>query len=102
MKEKLKNAKMRVAMCIILGIIVGLCSCSIAIVLGYTHIRSAGLDNYSVNLLGFSIFDIQRMGTELEGTANNGNMMFIGLIFSMILTMGIEMIVATKSHRREK
>ena len=55
---------------------------------------------YNVNLIGLNIFNIQREGAEYIGTPNNSNMMFIGIIFSMILAIVTETIVAFKNRKR--
>ncbi|MGO1632897.1 MAG: DUF5963 family protein, partial [Staphylococcus equorum] len=39
-------------------------------------------------------------GAEYIGTPNNSNMMFIGIIFSMILAIVTETIVAFKNRKR--
>lgn len=100
MKKKLNNPTTRIITSIILGIVIGVLVCFIAIRFGYSHIKSTDLMEYNVNLIGLNIFNIQREGAEYIGTPNNSNMMFIGIIFSMILAIVTETIVAFKNRKR--
>ncbi|GEQ33701.1 LlsX family protein [Marinilactibacillus psychrotolerans] len=100
MKKKLNNPTTRIIASIVLGIVIGVIVCFIAIRFGYSHIKSTDLMEYNVNLIGLNIFNIQREGAEYIGTPNNSNMMFIGIIFSMILAIVTETIVAFKNRKR--
>lgn len=100
MKKKFNDQMTRVIVSVILGIILGFFVCFMAIRSGYATIKTSSLTEYSVNVFGFSVFDIQRVGTELKGTPNSGNMMFIGIIFSMVLATVIEIAVALRSRKR--
>ncbi|MBO0439635.1 LlsX family protein [Candidatus Enterococcus ikei] len=102
MKQKFNNPTNRVIVSIILGIIVGVFVCFMAIRLGYSHVKGTSLSEYSVNVFGFSIFDIRKVGGEFKGTPNNSNMMFIGLIFSMVLAIVTEVILAIVNKRRKE
>ncbi|WP_207696644.1 hypothetical protein DOK67_0002296 [Enterococcus sp. DIV0212c] len=102
MKKKFNNPTNRVIVSIILGIVVGVFVCFMAIRSGYSHIKGTSLSEYSVDVFGFSIFDIQKVGGEFKGTPNNSNMMFIGLIFSMVLAIATEIILAVVNRRRKE
>ncbi|EPP0902202.1 DUF5963 family protein [Listeria monocytogenes] len=99
MKKKFNNSTTRVIVSIFLGIILGVFVCFMAIRTGYTYVKSSSLTEYSVNILGFIIFDIQKVGNEFKGTPNNSNMMFIGIIFSMILATATEIVIALKNRK---
>ncbi|MFD2307265.1 DUF5963 family protein [Enterococcus termitis] len=99
MKKKFNNSTTRVIVSIFLGIILGVFVCFMAIRTGYTYVKSSSLTEYSVNILGFTIFDIQKVGNEFKGTPNNSNMMFIGIIFSMILATATEIVIALKNRK---
>lgn len=101
MTKKFNNLTTRVIVSIILGIILGVFVCFMAIRSGYTYVKSSSLTEYSVSILGFTIFDIQKVGNGLKGTPNNSNMMFIGIMFSMVLSIITE-VIATLKNRRSK
>lgn len=100
MKKKLNNPTTRIIASIVLGIVIGVLVCFIAIRFGYSHIKNTNLMEYNVNLIGLNIFNIQREGTEYIGTPNNSNMMVIGLAFSMVLAIVTETIVAFKNKKK--
>ncbi|EKP7339254.1 LlsX family protein [Listeria monocytogenes] len=99
MKEKFNNPTTRVIVSIILGIILGVFVCFMTIRSGYTYVKSSSLTEYSVTIFGFTIFDIQKVGNEFKGTPNNSNMMFIGIIFSMVLAIVTEVVIALKNRK---
>ncbi|MBC1743467.1 LlsX family protein [Listeria welshimeri] len=102
MKKKFNNPTIRIITSIVLGIIIGFLICFVAISMGYNQMNDATLTDYSVKVFGLPIFDIQRVGSDLVGTPNNSSMMFIGVIFSMILAIVIEIVVSLKNkHRKE-
>ncbi|MGY3751162.1 DUF5963 family protein [Vagococcus acidifermentans] len=102
MKKKFNNPTTRVIASIILGIILGVFVCFMAIRSGYTYIKSSSLTEYSVNIFGFPIFDIQKVGNEFKGTPNNSNMMFVGIIFSMVLAIVTEVVIALKNRKSKE
>ena len=101
MKKKINNPTTRVIV-FILGIILGVFVCYMEIRSGYTYIKSSSLTEYSVKIFGFPIFDIQKIGNEFKGTPNNSNMMFVGIIFSMMLAIVTEIVIALKNRKDKK
>ncbi|AAT03892.1 protein LlsX [Listeria monocytogenes] len=102
MKKKFSNPTFRIIASIVLGILIGVLICFVAIGLGYIHMNDGTLKEYSVKIFGLTIFDIKRVGSEMVGTPNNTSMMFIGVIISMILAIVVEIIVSLKNrHRKE-
>ena len=71
MKKKFNNPTIRVIVSIVLGIILGFVVSFIAIFSGYTYIESSSLTEYSVNIFGFTIFDIQKVGEIVEKAKSN-------------------------------
>ncbi|GHU35521.1 hypothetical protein FACS1894193_08650 [Bacilli bacterium] len=99
--EKYNTRTNRMVALIILGIIFAVITCSIAITLGYHHVKSHELADYRVNVLGISIYQIQNINGELKGIGNHPAMMFIGIIFSMVLTIVMELIIVLKNKKNE-
>ncbi|MBC2017536.1 LlsX family protein [Listeria seeligeri] len=98
MREKFKNPTVRIMASIFGGIVIGVLICFVAISIGYNQMNDTSLINYNVKVFGLSIFNIHRIGSELVGTPNNSSMMFIGVIFSMILAIFIEIFIAFKNN----
>lgn len=90
----------RIIIALILGIVIALAFCYFAIGLGYNQIKDVTITEYSVQLFGFSIYDIKEINGKVSGSANNNNMMFIGIILSMILVMITELIFSKKSNKK--
>lgn len=90
----------RIIIALILGIVIALAFCYFAIGLGYNQIKDVAIAEYSVQLFGFSIYDIKEINGKVSGSANNNNMMFIGIILSMILVMITELIFSKKSNKK--
>lgn len=90
----------RIIIALILGIVIALACCYFAIGLGYNQMKDVAITEYSVQLFGFSIYDIKEINGKLSGSANNNNMMFIGIIFSMILVMITELLFSKKSNKK--
>lgn len=102
MKKKFNNPTTRIVISIILGIVLGVFVCFMAIRSGYAFVESHSLTEYSVNIFGLTIFDIQKMGNEFKGTPNTSSMMVVGITFSMILAIGTEIIIAFKNRKRKE
>jgi len=101
MKKILENDMSRRIAAIILGIILSVAVSVVAITLGYTHVRTHALNDYTVELLGLPIFAIKRIGEEVAGAPNMSMMMFLGIIFSMVLALVAELIVARGKKRKD-
>jgi uncharacterized PurR-regulated membrane protein YhhQ (DUF165 family) len=100
LKKILHHDMSRRITAIILGIVFSIVISSIAIALGYTHVRTNNLSGYTVELLGLPIFTIVKIGDEMGGSPNISVMMFLGLMSSMVLALLVEVLVARRKKRK--
>lgn len=92
----LKRQEMRVIIEILAGIVLS----AIAISTGYFIINKNGYANFDVNLLGLNLYRIQNYGVSGEPIITN--IMFLGVILSILLVIIIELLVATNKRGKKQ
>ncbi len=75
----------RIIIEIIAGIILAVILCSIWIGFGYYEAKAKDISEYIVRFFGIQIYAISKEAGNYKGIANNQNMVFIGVITSMLL-----------------
>lgn len=92
----------RIILEIFLGTFLGIILCYFLIKAGYNQIDSSAVKEYTVQLFGFSIYEIKEINGKLNGVANNNSMMFIGILFSMLVIIIMELLFARKNRGVKK
>ncbi|HJA40437.1 MAG TPA: LlsX family protein [Firmicutes bacterium] len=85
-----KKAEMVLAL--IIGFAVAMILMSVAIYFGYSNAYRLDVERYTVKLLGISIYELTRIGTEYVGAAIGKHMGLICGIF-MALSFTIDMVI---------
>lgn len=79
-------------MILIIGFVIAMVLMSIAIYFGYSNAYRLDVERYTVKLLGISIYELTRIGTEYAGAAIGKHMGLICGIF-MVLSFAIDMVI---------
>lgn len=85
-----KNQMVRIILEIVGGIVFSVLLCAIFIFFGYYHINEVEINEYTVKILNFPIYNIALKNGEMVGTPLNQNMSIIGIICSIISIMIVE------------
>ena len=80
----------RLSIAIIAGIIMGVALCAVMISFGYHHAYSALPASYDVRLLGLPIYHLTRVGETYTGVPVPRNMVFVGILCSLVLAVLVE------------
>ncbi|HDY9445585.1 TPA: LlsX family protein [Staphylococcus argenteus] len=96
----LKRQEMRVIIEILAGIVLSAIITAIAISTGYFIINKNGYANFDVNLLGLNLYRIHNYGVSGEPIITN--IMFLGVILSILLVIIIELLVATNKRGKKQ
>ncbi len=96
-----KNQLKRIMTFIILGILISVAFCSIFITLGYFEAYKNLPQRYVVDILGITIYVLEKAGDKYTGGAVNSNMSFIGIAFC-ILTVIIGEVIYFRKHKKAK
>ncbi|OMG16138.1 LlsX family protein [Actinomyces naeslundii] len=80
----------RLSIAIIAGIIMGVALCAVMISFGYRHAYSALPASYDVRLLGLPIYHLTRVGETYTGVPVPRNMVFVGILCSLVLAVLVE------------
>lgn len=92
----------RIMLEIVIGIILSMILCAIWIGFGYYTIKTKNINEYIVRFFGIQIYAIKKVGSSYEGVANNQNMIFLGVIVSMLLMIITETRYYWKGQKVEK
>lgn len=90
----------RIIIEIILGVALSALLCFILIFMGYGQINTGNASSYNVNLFGLKIYHITKEGSQTKGSAFNNNMMFIGVIISVLLVIISETFFSMKGKKK--
>ncbi|MBE5968698.1 MAG: hypothetical protein E7242_00525 [Lachnospiraceae bacterium] len=106
-KEKMTRKQfIRIVIEITLGITIGITLsvliCSISISNGYGNFYRDSLAECNISVFGINIYDIKKAGNEVIGTPNSFAMAILGIIFSLIVVVAIELMSAIKNRNGEK
>jgi hypothetical protein len=93
----LKKREKRIIIEIIIGVILSVALNFIMISTGYATVYSHHLNQHIVSVFGMKIFTITNAGS--TGLSNPSGMMIIGIIFTIIFSILIELIVAWRGKR---
>ena len=82
----------RLSVAIIVGIIIimGVTLCAVMISFGYHHAYSALPASYDVRLLGLPLYHLTRVGETYTGVPVPRNMVFVGILCSLVLAVLVE------------
>ena len=80
----------RLSFAIIAGIVMGIALCAVVISFGYHHAYSALPASYDVRLLGLPIYHLTRVGEAYAGAPVPRNMVFVGILCSLVLAVLVE------------
>lgn len=95
-----KKQEFRIIGEILLGIVISVIFNFLCISFGYYKINADKLDTYSVSPFGLEIFQIKNGGN--SGSPVVTNMMYIGIIFSILMVIVVEVIIGMKKrHHKE-
>ncbi len=94
-----KNQFVRICLEIFAGIIISVILSAILIAFGYYKVKSNDFDSYSIKLIGFTLYNITKSGSEYVGEAINQNMSIIGIITSIIVIIVNETRVYLKNRK---
>lgn len=80
----------RLSFAIIAGIVMGIALCAVVISFGYHHAYSALPASYDVRLLGLPLYHLTRVGETYTGVPVPRNMVFVGILCSLVLAVLVE------------
>lgn len=90
----------RLSIAIVAGIILGIALCAVMISLGYHHAYSTLPASYDVRFLGLPLYHLDRAGETYTGAPVLRNMMFVGILCSLVLAVLMETWWRRKEGRR--
>lgn len=96
----LKKQEFRIIGEILLGIVISVVFNFIYISFGYYKIHVDKLDTYSVSPFGLEIFQIKNGGN--SGNPVITNLTYIGIIFSILMVIIIEVILSMKKRQHKE
>lgn len=96
-----KNQIVRIILEIVGGIVFSVVLCAILIFFGYYHINAVEINEYTVKILNFPIYNIVLKNGEMVGTALNQNMSLVGIICSIISIMIEETLCYIRKKKKD-
>lgn len=94
LQRALINKDLRISIEVIIGIVLSFIINFTMISIGYAITNSEKLKEYTINYFGVVIYKIKNYGS--EGTPNSNNMMFIGIVLTIIFVFFVEWIVSKR------
>lgn len=88
----------RITIAIVVGILISVAVTAIMIAVGYSHAYANNSADADVRLLGVPLYHITRNGEQYTGQPVMQNMVFFGLVCSLLLSLIAELLWRGRQH----
>ncbi len=98
----LTSFPLRIVCCIVLGVIVSSIVFFFLISAGYSNISSSGENYYLVDFMGLPIYEIYGSTDNYSGKAVGANMSVLGVAFSFLIVVIVEIVFRMRLRKEPK